>query len=243
MRPLDGKRVVVTRPRGRAAELTRELRALGAQVVSLPLIRIRSRQPALEAALASHDWVALTSLHGVQAVVPKLARMGRGRPRVAAVGPGTARALLRRGIRPDVVARTATAEGLARALRQALAGARARVLHPTSDRARRALREGLTSGGHRVTELVAYRTLATKPPSAGLRRRAAQADAIVVCSPSAVRQLRARQLASPRALLACIGPVTARAAREQGFRVGAVASRPTPRALAAAVARALGAEP
>lgn len=241
MRPLDGKRVVVTRPHGGAAELTRALRALGARVVSVPLIRIRHprRQRALEAALGSHDWVAFTSVHGVEAVAPELARLRHGRPRVAAIGPGTAQALQREGIRADVVARTSTGVGLARALRRSMKDA-SRVLHPTSDRARRSFCEQLASAGHRVTEVVAYRTLPTKPPSSALRRRAAQADAIVVCSPSAVEQLRARRLFAPRPLLACIGPVTAKAARELGFRVGAIASRPTPRALAQAVARALG---
>jgi uroporphyrinogen-III synthase len=244
-RPLAGRRILVTRPRGRSRELCRELARLGARVVSLPLIEVEypPRNPALEAelrALESYDWIAFTSPHGVVATIRGLRRIGRDAAalrcaRVAAVGPGTAAALGRHGLRADVVGQPSTGEGLARVLRRAVVGP-ASILHPGSDRAGHSLSTTLAAAGHRVREVVAYRTVAVRT-AAG--RRAAHADAVIVCSPSAVAQLRAQRIGPPRAVLACIGPVTAKAARALGLRVGAVARRPTARALAAAAVRAL----
>src|SRR6202043_3888526 len=99
-RPLSGKRIVVTRTRKQAGELSAQLRALGAHVFELPTIRIEP--PGDLRAFAelvqdahTYDWIVFTSANGVEAffeIFFKLYDDGRevGGARIAAIGPATA---------------------------------------------------------------------------------------------------------------------------------------------------------
>src|SRR6266566_5276624 len=99
-RPLSGKRIVVTRTRKQASALSNKLRALGAQVVELPTIRIEP--PSDLRALAElvqdahiYDWIVFTSANGVEAffaIFFKLYDDAReiGAARIAVIGPATA---------------------------------------------------------------------------------------------------------------------------------------------------------
>ena len=79
--PLAGKRVVITRAESQSAALAAALRALGAEVVSLPLIQIL---PPLDYApldcalrsLSTFDWLVFTSQNAVTAVAERLAVLG-----------------------------------------------------------------------------------------------------------------------------------------------------------------------
>lgn len=173
--PLAGRRVVVTRPAAQAQDLVRRLRSLGAEPVLEPAIEIQpvEESGALDRALqrlGAYDWVVFTSANGVRHAWQRLEALGldetledgeRGRrsglPRVAVIGPGTAAALERRGVRPDYVPREYVAEALAAGLP---AGPGAAVLLLRADIARPALRELLRARGMRVEEVAAYRTVA-----------------------------------------------------------------------------------
>ena len=90
-RPLEGIRIVVTRPE--AKSLADQLESLGAEVSLVPLIEIRPAEDhaAAEAALErldGYDWVVFTSVNAVAVFAPRLG--GLAGPRVAAVGPVTA---------------------------------------------------------------------------------------------------------------------------------------------------------
>ncbi len=244
---LQGRSVLVTRPRGRARALVRSLRRKGARIVELPLIAIAypSRTPALDAAigrLAAFDWIVFTSAHGVTGFWRRLRALGEGvRPlrdlRIAAVGTATARALRRRGVRVDLVPKVQTGRGLLAALREK-APLPARILVPRSDLAPRSLPDALHRAGHLVESVVAYRTVTAPRPGAVARRAARAADAALFFSPSAVRQFGRMGLRSPHALIACIGPTTVASARKAGLRADVVPSEPTPRALVAALGQA-----
>ena len=73
VRPLSGKRIVVTRTRQQAGVLSRELRLLGADVSELPTIRIeppsdlRAFAELVQDAHA-YDWIVFTSPNGVDGV-------------------------------------------------------------------------------------------------------------------------------------------------------------------------------
>ncbi|MDQ3639644.1 MAG: uroporphyrinogen-III C-methyltransferase, partial [Actinomycetota bacterium] len=92
-RPLFGRRVVVTRARAQAGELSIELEALGAEAVEFPTIEIASPEdfgPLDDAihALDSFDWLVFTSVNGVEAFVERLRHHGldlRAVPRGAKV--------------------------------------------------------------------------------------------------------------------------------------------------------------
>src|SRR5947199_16437 len=99
-RPLSGKRIVVTRTREQAGELTAQLRVLGADVVELPTIRIEPPTDLREFAelvqgAHAYDWIVFTSANGVEAffeIFFKLYDDGReiGGARIATIGPATA---------------------------------------------------------------------------------------------------------------------------------------------------------
>jgi len=221
-RPLYGVRIVVTRPESKS--LADELERLGAEVTIVPLIEIRPAEGrALEDAIdtmASYDWVVLTSVNGVAAVAKGLA--GLAGSQVAAVGPVTAAAIQELGVAPAFVAKRASddiAEGLGD-----IAGKR--VLLPQADIAEAHLAEELRGRGADVETVVAYRTILVEPPMWGILPLRI-ADAVVLASGSACRSLAAAGGAGGGAMLVCIGPKTAKVAREVGLKVGLVADETT----------------
>lgn len=125
-RPLHGRTVVVTRARAQASGLAATLRSLGATVVELPAIRVESLIGSDEVqdaatAIGDYDLVCLTSPNGVKLLFEAIdeaeldARSLAGAT-VAAIGPGTARALAAHGIAADVVPERFVAEALVEAL-------------------------------------------------------------------------------------------------------------------------------
>ena len=221
-RPLYGVRIVVTRPESKS--LADELKRLGAEVTIVPLIEIRPAEGrALEDAIdtmSSYDWIVLTSVNGVAAVAKGLT--GVAGSQVAAVGPVTAAAIKELGIEPAFVAKRASddiAEGLGD-----IAGKR--VLLPQADIAEAHLAEELRGRGADVETVVAYRTILVEPPMWGILPLRI-ADAVVLASGSACRSLAAAGGAGGGAMLVCIGPKTARVAREVGLKVGLVADEAT----------------
>ena len=221
--PLYGVRIVITRPEARP--LADELERLGAEVTVVPLIEIRPAEGrALEDAIdtmASYDWVVLTSVNGVAAVAAGLATLG-GDARVAAVGPVTADAIREHGIEPAFVAARAS-DDIAAGLGE-LEGLR--VLLPQADLAEPHLADELRGRGAQVEAVVAYRTILVEPPMWGILPLRI-AHAVVLASGSACRSLAAAGGAGGGAMLVCIGPKTAKVAREVGLKVGLVADEAT----------------
>lgn len=252
MKPLQDRRILVTRRSEQAGSLVEALSALGATVVEVPLI---AQAPPADAApldhalgrLAGYDWLAFTSANAVEAVADGLARLGAGLPahvRLASVGPATAQAIAERftgrstDLQPPAHYR---AEGLVEAF-QAHDLAGRHVLLPVSDRARGTLAAGLRAQGAEVELVVAYRTVTPDDARARLERALAERiDLLVLASPSAVEGLVAALGARARGLaVAVIGPVTEEAARQAGLSVRAVASPATAQGLAAAAQRLFG---
>lgn len=239
-----GVRAVVTRVRDRAEELSRGLAALGAEVVEAPLIAIvppADLGPLDEAArrIAEYDWAILTSAAGAEHFGAALGRVGVGAAgvagvRVACIGPATAEAARRVGLRPSLVAEEAVAESLLEGVvRELLAlrgmrgeGGGERVLLPVAEGARGVLEGGLRGVGVVVDRVTAYRTVSD---SAGLESllgelRSGRVDLVTFASPSAVEQLVVGAGSELPELLegvvvAVIGPITAGAARRCGLEV------------------------
>ena len=239
-RPLFGRRVVVTRARDQASPAAALLRELGADALELPTIAIDdpvdggAALRAAAARLASFDWVVFTSANAVERTLAAV-RDARafGGARVAAVGPATADALTRHGVVADLVAERFVAEGL---LDVWPAGA-GRVLLPRAAVARDVLPEGLRARGWTVEVVDAYRTVPAQP-SEQERAAVAGADAVMFSSSSTVTNFLAMGVPVPP-VVACIGPVTARAAEAAGLHVDAVADESTVESLVAALAHRL----
>jgi len=209
-------RIVVTRPAGRGAVLARRLEELGHEVVSCPLVRTLPVGPA-RVDLSAYDWLVLTS----RTAVEELARRASGRwPRVAAVGPGTAEELRRRGVEPALVAAEHTQEGLLAELPRRTG----RVLFAGAEEARPLLADEL---GAEV--VVLYRTARLRPETFP------DAELVVLASASAAEAYGALGCDAPAVT---IGPRTTAAARAAGVRVVAEAGTHDLDRLVAAVERA-----
>ena len=214
-RPLHGRTVAVTRARAQASELAARLRALGAAVVEAPTIRIEPLDTALPD-LSGYDLVCFTSPNGVRLFFARLdgdARQLAGAT-VAAIGPGTARALREHGIAADVVPERSVAE----ALLEALAGVPARrALVARAREARDVLPDGLRERGVEVDVLALYETVAEPLDEAALAAARA-ADFITFTSSSTVRfYLEAAGGERPGGRIVSIGPVTSETLREKGL--------------------------
>ncbi len=218
-RPLAGVRVVVTRARAQAGALSARLRALGADVVEAPAIRIRVLEgPAPE--LSLYDLVCLTSVNGVHALFTRMNAVGLdaralAATRVAAIGPGTAAALLEHGVIADVVPERSVAEGLIEALGTEPV---ARALVARAAQARDVLPDTLRSRGTEVDVVALYETLPEQLSDAK-RSAAAAADYITFASASSVRNfLTAIGGEMPSAArLVSIGPVTSATLDQHGL--------------------------
>lgn len=250
-RPLAGRRVLVTRSAGQSAGLVERLRAGGAEVVEVPLVRTsapedpRPFDKALRS-LGDYDWLLLTSANAVQAVADAA---GAGLPatlRLASAGPATTSAI--RSLLPGAAvaaeaAETFGARGVARAL-AAIDVAGSRMLFPVSDRSPAALADALRARGAKVEVVVAYRTTAPEGISERLRAAlGAGLDAVTFASPSAVEAFALLGGAGSAVPAVVIGPSTASAARAAGFVVAATAQAATAERLAEAVETYLAGKP
>jgi uroporphyrinogen III methyltransferase/synthase len=233
-RPLFGRSVVVTRARAQASGLARRLEDLGARVIEAPAIRIEPR-PAGEvdgrlAAIGEYALVVVTSPNGAALLMDALERGGRDARAlagvtVAAIGPGTAAELRRRGIAPDVVPERSVAEALVEALREVEIEGR-RVLVARASEARDVLPDALAARGAEVDVLALYDTVA-EPLAADALRAAADADYVTFTSSSTVRFFMSGVNGDfpSGARVVSIGPVTSATAREHGLEVHVEAGR------------------
>jgi len=226
---LAGRRIVITRPTGKAEGLADRLRALGALPILFPTIRLEPADPGpMDAAardIDTFDWVVFTSRQGVDSFVERLEAVGRraadlSARSVAAIGPATADALRAHGIEPALV----PAEYVAEAILAEIGDVKGRrILLPRADIARAALADGLKERGAKVVEIAAYRTVGS-----GARVPALDGvDAVTFTSSSTVRHFVDSGAVVGSARVVCIGPVTAGTARELGLTVHAVAEEYT----------------
>jgi uroporphyrinogen III methyltransferase/synthase len=244
-RPLFGRRIVVTRAREQASALRDRLEALGAEVLELPAIGIAPVAfdlPDLDAT----DWLVFTSANGATAFFERglypagLDARALTGIRVAAIGPGTAEALGRCGVRPDVVPERFVAEALV----DAFPPGPGRVVIARAAEARDVLPDGLAAKGYAVDVLPVYRTVTGDPdPETVEQVRAGDVEALTFTSSSTVTNFISAlggggALPDPQPTVVCIGPVTAQTAREHGLRVDAVADIHTIEGLVAATIRA-----
>jgi uroporphyrinogen-III synthase len=223
---LAGRRVVVTRFELENGPLATTLRRAGAEPIVVPLIAIdpvadddlTARRP-----LCEFDWITFTSANGVRMFWARLNFAERTQFRahraIAAVGPATARAVSACGATSALTAAEFIAESLADALGDVHGK---QILWPRAAGARSVLSNTLNNRGAVVSERILYDTVEL-PVSDELRETVLKADAITFTSPSAVRAFVSRFGADIDPRVACIGPVTATAAREAGLNVRVVA--------------------
>ncbi len=238
--PLFGKRVLVTRPAHQTDDVALRLYEVGAEPILAPTIAIGPPDDPRAAAAAvarvrEYAWLVFTSRNGVDAFFDTLRELGRDDPtlssdaralggvRVAAIGPKTAEALSAHGIRADLIPAVYVGEAVAESVLARTSPGDRILLYRARD-ARESLPELLRAAGRTVDDVAAYATRFVDDPE--LAGKTASADIVTFTSASTVGSFvhnvpdAASVLAAKT--VACIGPVTARAAREAGIRVDVV---------------------
>lgn len=232
--PLFGRKILVTRAREQASELSDRLQQLGAMVVETPTIEIvppRSWDDVDHclARLDGYDWIVFTSANGVKFLVQRLVQVGRDirdlkGPKICAIGPGTAQALRALKIRVDFVPLEYRAEAIFEGLgKENLNGKR--ILIPRAKVARDVLPSALRNSGAEVEVVEVYQTVCPREKEMGaldlLREK--NVSAITFTSSSTVTnfvELVGKEDAAELTrgvTIACIGPVTAEKARTLGL--------------------------
>ncbi len=227
-KPLFGKRVVVTRTRRQASKLVRKLTGLGADVMELPMIRVR---PAVDAevkrevfsGLGSYDWIVFTSRNGVRYFFDLLLEEHRdlrslGFARIAAVGPSTAREVEKCHLAVDLVPEKHTGSDLAEALIETGSMENAKILMVKGNLGGADLIRRLEEVWAMVDRFEVYKTeptdLSLHPVAKRFREMGAHAITFTSSSTvkSFVRQARSLQMkpgaVTPKSF--SIGPVTSR---------------------------------
>jgi uroporphyrinogen III methyltransferase/synthase len=212
--------------------LAARLTALGAEVVEAPAIRIEPRPLGDELdAVSDYALVCLTSPNGASLLLDHLFERGHDArvlagATVAAIGPGTARALAIGGIRADVVPERSVAEALVEALEQVPVEGK-RVLVARAAEARDVLPDALRERGAEVDVLPLYDTVA-EDLSDDTKAALGRATYVTFTSSSTVRffaEAGGLDAVRPGARFVSIGPVTSAEARERGIPVDVEAER------------------
>ncbi len=235
-RPLFGQRIVVTRTREQASQLSSALLERGADILEIPTIKIvppTDKHLLADALLElnSYDWLVFTSPNGVTAFFEFFFKVfddmrDIGGVRIAAVGPATAAKLKELHLKVDVMPSEYIASKVTDALMKFETIENRKILLMRAEVANKELPDKLHEEGAIVDDVPCYKTV---PETEDLNGAAVQlmengADWIVFSSSSTVENFNARfELKSllvkfPQLKTASIGPETSKAIAALGLK-------------------------
>jgi uroporphyrinogen III methyltransferase/synthase len=250
---------LLTRAKAQSAETAERLERLGAKVIYCPAIEFTDPEswgPVDSAVrnLTSFDWIIFTSANGVTFFMRRLAELRKQIPaglEIAAIGPATAKALENAGVTASLMANDSKAEGALAAILEHLKGESGvsglRFLLPRAQVARDYLPKELRRLGAQVDDVSVYRTVKPDLDFSEISKALTEKkiDAVTFTSSSTVSNLAsllgAEDLSRLMAgvLVACIGPITAKTAKEHGIASVLQPEVYTSEALVQAIAREL----
>ena len=251
-KPLFSKNVVVTRAKNKTSELSNELYEMGANVIELPMIKIKKiidteRLKAVFASFSQFEYVIFTSENGVRIFLDEIyalsydARIFSGKI-ICAIGRKTKEALLNYGLCADIVPLRGTSEGLWERLREEIKKEH-RTLLVQAKNGRKYLSEALSKSCN-LTEICPYETIAEDREAERLKELigSGQIDAITFTSSSTVTNflthVSAEELRKNNVLLFSIGEITTKTIEDAGLNVCAESENTDVRSLAIAVKNA-----
>lgn len=258
--PLAGTRILVGRARHQAGSLSSGLRSLGASIIEIPFIEIRKPQSyePLDKALKNlktYNWLILTSANGVEAMWKRLRKLRIPRTKlkhlqIAAIGPATKNAIVKHGLKVQMVPEEYVAESVVKGLKDKVSDKR--VLLVRAKVARDVIPEELRAAGAQVDVIEAYETVVPEKSRQRLRtllqNKTRRPHVVTFTSSSTVRNFsellgnsRARKLKDIQ--FASIGPVTSSTLRELDLPVAIEAREFTMAGLIRAIVLACYAEP
>ena len=235
-RPFFGRRVVVTRSREQAGQLSVRLQELGAEVLEIPTIKFEPptrRQDLVEALLElnSYDWLVFTSPNGVTTFFEYFFRQFHdmrdiGGCRIAAVGPATARKLNELHLQVDLMPEEALAASIAEAFTEFESIENLKICLLRAEVGNPELPAALEALGAIVDDIPLYKTVPDLEDSTGAAAKLTEtgADWITFTSGSTVEHFHVRfDLPAllkrfPRMRVASIGPETSKALAALGLK-------------------------
>ena len=250
LRPLFGKKILVTRTRAQASALVDKLDALGAICVEQPTIKIATPSDdyrKIDDAIKTIDKfnrIILTSANGVDSFFARLkharkdARALHG-AQIVVIGSATAERLERYGIMADAVPKRFCAEGIVDLIGDEIVAGE-RILIARAEQARELLTEELTARGAVVTVAPVYRTLVADDMDESIiaQLKNGEFDCVTFTSSSTVMNFvhlmgDANYLQSVKT--ACIGKITANTLKSFGVDADIVAHEYTINGLVQAI--------
>lgn len=234
--PLFGQRIVVTRTREQASQLSRQLQELGAEVLEIPTIKIvppDNKQDLMDAllGLGEYDWIVFTSPNGVDAFFDYFFKAFEdlrdiGGLRIAAVGAATAAKLRELHLKVDLMPDEYVTRKIVSAFREYESIENLRILLARAQVANPELPKALEEAGGIVDDIAIYKTVPETEDRNGAAARFAEAGAdwITFTSSSTVQNFHARfnlpalLKQHPSTRLASIGPETSKALAELGLK-------------------------
>ncbi len=257
-RPLEGRRVVLTRPEEPSRDWAVKLAAAGAEVIEMPLLRVdlaeeSDRVREIFSGIGQYEWIIFTSANGVRGFFRLFFQHFRdirsmGFMRIAAVGPATARAVAEYHLHPDLIPEKAASAHLAEALCREQTLDNLKILVAAGNRRREDLVKRLEKERAIVDVMPVYRTdyedLREHPAARSFREKGA--DAVLFASGSAVESFlrqaeHLRPAGGARKPLTCsFGPSATEALRRAGLPVDAEAPEPALDAVIAVLAAKWG---
>ena len=228
-RKLFGRRIVVTRTREQASQLTSKLRELGAETLEIPTIKIvpPTDLTGLKDSLLtlnSYDWLVFTSPNGVTTFFDYFLKgfddlRDLGPVRIAAVGPATAEKVKQLHLKVDLMPQKYVSKEVAQAFADFQSIENLKILLLRAQVANQELPNALDSLGAIVDDVACYQTVPETEDVTGTAARLLEegADWITFTSSSTVENFHARfdlpKLLEmfPKTNTASIGPETTKA--------------------------------
>lgn len=226
---LEGQKrpgVAVTGSRSFCGQVARALEPAGRSVTQVPVLEVEPLLDQLPPSILGFPWLVFTSRNGVRLFGKWLQQHSIDHRKLAgswfaAIGEGTADELARLGFAADLVPETYTAEALGQALVKALApGERCLLLR--AEEGSPDLPRVLEEAGVAYEELPLYR-IRPIPPATGGKQELAP-GLMIFGSAKGVHTFLAQYTLAPGTWVLCIGPITARAARQEGIAEPACAT-------------------
>ena len=230
-RRLAGRKLLLTRSAEDSAEWAAALATEGAETVILPCIETEAISAAglaenVAAAVATADWIVVTSRRGADALAALLSEPLPAGVKFAAVGEQTAARLERHFGRCDVVgSSTGAVLGAELAARDDV-GPGSRFVLALAENAGDALRDALTKAGAAVERFDIYRTIPAPPREPKQRLSALGCRTVIFASPSAVTGFANQVDVDIGCQIVSIGPSTSAAVRRHDWPIAAEAAKP-----------------
>ena len=226
---LSGKKVLVTRGEQDHQQLSEGISAAGGIPVTIPLIDFQATKLSpLEkkclATLSSYDWVIFTSKNGVDHLFQqtKVIKM----PKIPVNGEKTKGRLKDYGYTPSFQPSKFVAECFVEEFLPILREA-SRVLIVKGNLARSLITNSIKNGGHHCDDIIIYKTIMPKESETELYRLMKEqcVDIITFTSSSTVHHFmkvmdkhNLRECLSD-SIIACIGPIAEKTAKQYGLNV------------------------